>query len=318
MSAGLNSAKWSYLRKLRAAQCTCQTSTPYLWRRDFSPRACYCSADGMCRMRVCEWTRRELTLDIRFTGGDYDPGHSGRNREKDSESWGQRERDERLGEREKEAGRAERRPTEMKWGVWSPRDRSGLTGAASGLTQTGCTEHSLWLHIMKRRQCLIVIYVIMCHTTFLSLSLSINIPPFFHQFFALSLHFLSKSFPERHLGFLPASVVPWWSPLFAFIVIDARITPPPFSIFFLKMAIVCVCVSCVWFTCGSLIMTACDSIWFLGYFDSLRFWQKDLQCLKWDQRSRALEKQVSSWEKIRRDTNFGESHCEVHSGRWLP
>lgn len=51
------------------------------WRRDFSPWSCYCSIDGMCGMRVCEWTRRELTLDIRFTGGDYDPGHSGRNRE---------------------------------------------------------------------------------------------------------------------------------------------------------------------------------------------------------------------------------------------
>lgn len=40
----------------------------------------------MCGMRVCEWTQQEPTLDIRFMGGDYDPGRSGRNREKDSKT----------------------------------------------------------------------------------------------------------------------------------------------------------------------------------------------------------------------------------------
>lgn len=40
----------------------------------------------MCGMWVCEWTQQELTLNIRFMGGDYDPGHSGRNREKDSKA----------------------------------------------------------------------------------------------------------------------------------------------------------------------------------------------------------------------------------------
>lgn len=30
------------------------------------------------------------------------------------------------------------------------------------------------------------------------------------------------------------------------------------------------------------------------------------------------EKPVSSWEKIRKDTNFRGNHCEVHSGFWLP
>lgn len=104
----------------------------YLWRRDFSPWSRYCPIDRMCGMRVCEWTRRELTLDIRFMSGDYDPGHSGRNREKGSKaeangrdkSW-----------REKEGGGQGEwsKGHEMKWGVWSPQDRWGLTGGVSDL-----------------------------------------------------------------------------------------------------------------------------------------------------------------------------------------
>lgn len=45
-------------------------------------------------------------------------------------------------------------------------------------------------------------------------------------------------------------------------------------------------------------------------------WQKGpFQSLKLDQSGQGPEKSVaSSWEKIRRDTNFSESHCEVHSG----
>lgn len=54
------------------------------------------------------------------------------------------------------------------------------------------------------------------------------------------------------------------------------------------MAIVCSCVF-VWFTCGSLIMTVCDGVWFLGYFDSFAGWQKALQCLKLDQRRQGLK-----------------------------
>lgn len=59
-------------------------------------------------MRVCEGTQPELTLDIRFMGEDYDPGHSGRGTEKkeDSKANG---RDERW--REWSKGH------EMKWGV---------------------------------------------------------------------------------------------------------------------------------------------------------------------------------------------------------
>ncbi len=54
------------------------------------------------------------------------------------------------------------------------------------------------------------------------------------------------------------------------------------------MTIVCGCVF-VWFTCGSLIMTACDGVWFLGYFDSLQAGKRPLQCLKLDQRRQGLK-----------------------------
>ena len=40
----------------------------------------------MCGMQVCEWTQHELTLNIRFMGGEYDPGRCGRNREEDSKA----------------------------------------------------------------------------------------------------------------------------------------------------------------------------------------------------------------------------------------
>lgn len=49
-----------------------------------------------------------------------------------------------------------------------------------------------------------------------------------------------------------------------------------------------VCVS-VWFTCVSLIMTACGTVWFLGYFDSLQPGQKALQSLKLDQSRQGLK-----------------------------
>lgn len=45
-------------------------------------------------------------------------------------------------------------------------------------------------------------------------------------------------------------------------------------------------------------------------------WQKGpFRSLKLDQSGQGPERSVaSSWEKIRRDTNFSASHCEVHSG----
>lgn len=116
-------------------------------------------------------------------------------------------------------------------------------------------------------------------------------PPFSFRFFerhtrkpCLSRHSLSKSFLERHLVLFWASVVSSnaWLSLFSFILIDElgtmkwylpadpkyeplKWTPNPTPRWQLYVA-----VSCVWFTCGSLIMPACDSVWFLGYFDSLQ------------------------------------------------
>ena len=115
-----------------------------------------CSTDGMWGMRVCEWTRRELTLDIRFTGGDYDPGRSGRKREKKTS-------------KAKASGRGKRRETQgrgrangakaMKWNEVFDLPGTGQVllaecliwcRACERMDTTGCTEHLLWPRIMEK------------------------------------------------------------------------------------------------------------------------------------------------------------------------
>lgn len=115
---------------------TCNALDKWLWfTYDVGislPWSCCCSTDGMWGMRVCEWTRRELTLNIRFTGGDY--GALAETGEKDKQSQGQWERQE-----EGDAGKRQgewRKGHEMKWGVWSPWDRSCLTGGVSDVMQS--------------------------------------------------------------------------------------------------------------------------------------------------------------------------------------
>lgn len=126
----------------------------YLWRRDFSPWSCCCSTDRMCGMRVCEWTQRELTLDITFMGGDYDPGHSGRHREKDKQSQGQWER---RGWTVRDAGRMKQRPWNEMRCLISPGQVRFLPvecliwcRAYERMDTTSCTEHLLRPHIMEK------------------------------------------------------------------------------------------------------------------------------------------------------------------------
>ncbi len=204
----------------------------YLWRRDFSPWSCCCSTDRMCGMRVCEWTQRELTLDIRFMGGDYDPGHSGRNREKDKQSRGRWER-----QRRREKGR-ENGAKAMKWNEVFDLPRTGQVllvecliwcRANERMDTTSCSEHSLWPHNTEKER---VAHgnLFICHTALLSLSITLVCIPSFlfifleqHTLKSGSLQSLSGSFLERHLVLLRASVVAsnGRSFLISFILIDA-------------------------------------------------------------------------------------------------
>lgn len=106
----------------------------------------------MCGMRVCEWTQQELTLDIRFMGGDYDPGRSGRNREKDSKAKANG-RDKRWRERGRENG-----AKAMKWNEVFDLPRTGQVlpvecliwcRADERVDTTSCTKHKIWLHILE-------------------------------------------------------------------------------------------------------------------------------------------------------------------------
>lgn len=114
----------------------------------------------MCGMPVCEWTQREPTLDIRFMGEDYDPGRSGRNREKDSKAKANGT-DER---RREKAGRTEQMPrNEMRclispgqarsypWSVWSDVEPLKAPPAAQGIHYS----HTYW----KRRNTLESMYL---------------------------------------------------------------------------------------------------------------------------------------------------------------
>lgn len=114
----------------------------------------------MCGMPVCEWTQREPTLDIRFMGEDYDPGRSGRNREKDSKAKANGT-DER---RREKAGRMEQMPrNEMRclispgqarsypWSVWSDVEPLKAPPAAQGIHYS----HTYW----KRRNTLESMYL---------------------------------------------------------------------------------------------------------------------------------------------------------------
>lgn len=47
-------------------------------------------------------------------------------------------------------------------------------------------------------------------------------------------------------------------------------------------------------------------------------WQKALQCLKLDQRRQGLKSRRPAGRRSEKTQTFSESHCEVHSGFWLP
>ena len=162
----------------------------YSWRRDFSHWSCYCSIDGMCGMPVCEWTQQELTLDIRFMGGDYDPGHSGRNREKDSKAKANRG-----DERWRETGR-ENGAKAMKWNEVFDLCRTGEVLPVECLIWCRAYErmnghHQLYIMSTYngKEGCSysgIVIYVFICHTTIPSLSIRLAyeyFPIFFFKYF---------------------------------------------------------------------------------------------------------------------------------------
>lgn len=178
----------------------------------------------MCGMRVCEWTRRELTPDIRFMGGDYDPGHSGRNREEErQQGQGQRER--------QEVERTEQRPwNEMRclispgqvrsyWrSVWSDEEpmKEWTPAAALGIH---------YGRNRKRDSCsLWYIYLLVMPPTFLSIPLANE---YFHLFSFPSHSEISpkstlfvQKFPWEALGFTP-SLCCIFKCLFSFILIDA-------------------------------------------------------------------------------------------------
>lgn len=130
MSAGLRSAAMIS----GVSEKTCNALDKWPWfTYDVGislPWSCCCSTDGMWGMRVCEWTRRELTLNIRFTGGDYDSGRSGRNGRK-RQAKPRPVGEARGGRHREEAGRMAQRPwNEMRclislgqvlsyrWSVW--------------------------------------------------------------------------------------------------------------------------------------------------------------------------------------------------------
>lgn len=137
--------------------------TIYSWRRDFSPWSCCCSTDRMCGMRVCEWTQRELTLDIRFTPGDYDPGHSGRNREKRKAKPRPIEERERRRERGESQGRMEQRPWDGMRCLISPGQVRSDTGWVSDLM------YSLWKNGYHTYVC----YIYIIHSATFSLFTSL-------------------------------------------------------------------------------------------------------------------------------------------------
>lgn len=95
-------------------------------------------------MRVCEWTQQELTFDIRFMGGDYDPRRPGRKGEKDGKAKANG-RDRRWREK---AGRVEQMPwNEMRCLIspgWVRSDRWTVWSHVEPVkAPPSCTEHNV-------------------------------------------------------------------------------------------------------------------------------------------------------------------------------
>lgn len=219
----------------------------------------------------------------------------------------------------------------MKWGVWSPRDRSGLTGGGSNpMRSLWRNEHSLWLHKIEKEtdiHCGVYIY--------LSSHRSLSIPSATGCVSLLWLQLLwathSKNgspksklfvqkFPWETLGFTP-SLCCTFKCRSSFIRYSQKVSAFRRKIRASEMKTL----RCQLYVAVSLsgLPVVLWSWQHATVFDS---WGTLTVCrlakgpLVSEVRSEETgpEKQASSWEKIRRDTNFSESHCEVHSARWIP